>query len=265
MWMGKTELIVDGVSKTMDTVPMSLNGRTMVPVRFAAENVGCDVQWFPATSEISILYNHIESDSLPTPGLSNPVEPPTQPPTTEATSVSQTGTGGALTGKYMDIFASEVYYMKYSLEVDGEDMGTEVEMAINKDDMATKTEFEMDGEVFTSRIVTKGNSMYMINDETQTVMVMNMPVDAESNDYAKYEYIGSGTGTVKGKTLPYEEYELDSATMKYYFDGNDLYAIETKDSDTNTVALMIIHEFSTNIPADMFDIPADYEIMSFPF
>ena len=49
MWLGKTDLVVDGQNKTMDVAPQSVNDRTLVPVRFAAENVGYDVEWLEAT------------------------------------------------------------------------------------------------------------------------------------------------------------------------------------------------------------------------
>jgi hypothetical protein len=40
----------------MDVAPMTINDRTMVPVRFAAENVGCIVDWIGSTSEIVIVF-----------------------------------------------------------------------------------------------------------------------------------------------------------------------------------------------------------------
>ena len=52
MWLNKQEISVDGQNKTMDIAPQSIAGRTMVPLRFAAENVGCEVTWLPESSEI---------------------------------------------------------------------------------------------------------------------------------------------------------------------------------------------------------------------
>jgi len=37
-------------------VPEIINGRTMLPLRFVAENLGCDVQWDDATKTITIIY-----------------------------------------------------------------------------------------------------------------------------------------------------------------------------------------------------------------
>ena len=56
MWLDKTNLVADGKNLTMDVAPVSINDRTMVPVRFAAENLGCEVNWEEATKEIVIKY-----------------------------------------------------------------------------------------------------------------------------------------------------------------------------------------------------------------
>ena len=56
MWLDKTSLVADGNNLTMDVAPVSINDRTMVPVRFAAENLGCEVKWEEATKEVVIKY-----------------------------------------------------------------------------------------------------------------------------------------------------------------------------------------------------------------
>ncbi len=45
MWVNKTSLKLNGSTKAMDVAPMVVNDRTMVPVRFVAENFGYEVQW----------------------------------------------------------------------------------------------------------------------------------------------------------------------------------------------------------------------------
>jgi len=54
MWIGKTELKLNGNTKSMDVAPMVMGGRTMVPVRFVAENFGYDVQWKETQQKIII-------------------------------------------------------------------------------------------------------------------------------------------------------------------------------------------------------------------
>ena len=56
MWLDKMDLVINGVNSKMDVAPISVNGRTMVPVRFAAENSGCVVEWLKKTQEIVIVY-----------------------------------------------------------------------------------------------------------------------------------------------------------------------------------------------------------------
>lgn len=56
MWMGKTDIKINGVSKKMDVAPASKNSRTFVPVRFAAENLNCKVDWINSTKEAVIVF-----------------------------------------------------------------------------------------------------------------------------------------------------------------------------------------------------------------
>lgn len=54
MWIGKADIKLNGSIKTMDTAPVILNGRTMVPVRFVAENFGYSVTWKSAEQTVVI-------------------------------------------------------------------------------------------------------------------------------------------------------------------------------------------------------------------
>ncbi len=61
LWIGKPLARVNGIEKPIDpnnlkVVPMILNGRTMLPVRFVAENLGCRVEWDPTTRTVTIIY-----------------------------------------------------------------------------------------------------------------------------------------------------------------------------------------------------------------
>ncbi len=56
MWLGSKSLVANGQTMSMDVPPDVLNGRTMLPIRFAAENLGCDVEWINSTREIVIVY-----------------------------------------------------------------------------------------------------------------------------------------------------------------------------------------------------------------
>lgn len=56
MWMNKTDIKINGVAGKMDVAPVAKNGRTFVPVRFAAENLNCKVDWINSTKEAVIVY-----------------------------------------------------------------------------------------------------------------------------------------------------------------------------------------------------------------
>lgn len=49
MYSGENRYTVNGLSKTMDVAPYVKDGRTLVPLRFVAEELGCDVTLFEDT------------------------------------------------------------------------------------------------------------------------------------------------------------------------------------------------------------------------
>lgn len=56
MWVGRDSLIHNGQKRTIDTPPMIKAGRTYVPLRFAAESLGCKVDWNGANRSITISW-----------------------------------------------------------------------------------------------------------------------------------------------------------------------------------------------------------------
>jgi hypothetical protein len=61
LWIGKNTTRVNGITKPIDStnskvVPEIINGRTMLPLRFVTENLGCTVQWDGSTQTITIIY-----------------------------------------------------------------------------------------------------------------------------------------------------------------------------------------------------------------
>ncbi|HRT37203.1 MAG TPA: copper amine oxidase N-terminal domain-containing protein [Caldisericia bacterium] len=61
LWIGKSIAKVNGVNTPIDptnpkVVPMIISGRTMLPVRFVAENLGCKVDWDQDTKTVTITY-----------------------------------------------------------------------------------------------------------------------------------------------------------------------------------------------------------------
>jgi hypothetical protein len=61
LWIGKSVAKVNGIDIPIDStnpkvVPEIINSRTMLPLRFVTENLGCDVQWDGTTKTITITY-----------------------------------------------------------------------------------------------------------------------------------------------------------------------------------------------------------------
>jgi len=61
LWIGKNLARVNGEYKLIDpgnpnVVPLIINGRTMLPVRFVSENLGCKVDWDPQNRLVTITY-----------------------------------------------------------------------------------------------------------------------------------------------------------------------------------------------------------------
>ncbi len=61
LWIGKPQARVNGEMKWIDpnnhdVKPIIVNGRTMLPLRFVAENLGCTVKWDASTKTITITY-----------------------------------------------------------------------------------------------------------------------------------------------------------------------------------------------------------------
>ena len=56
MWLDRTDMMIDGKPGSMDVSPQAINDRTMLPVRFAIESIGCAIEWIGSTQEIVIVY-----------------------------------------------------------------------------------------------------------------------------------------------------------------------------------------------------------------
>ena len=61
LWIGKPQARVNGEMKWIDennhdVKPIIVNSRTMLPLRFVAENLGCTVEWDASTRTITITY-----------------------------------------------------------------------------------------------------------------------------------------------------------------------------------------------------------------
>jgi hypothetical protein len=56
MWLEQNGILVNGKAWEIDVAPTTINDRTMLPVRFVVENLGCQIEWIEATEEIVIAF-----------------------------------------------------------------------------------------------------------------------------------------------------------------------------------------------------------------
>jgi hypothetical protein len=61
LWIGKNSARINGAEKSMDISPQIINERTMLPLRFISENLGCQVNWDENTKKIIISYRKNDS------------------------------------------------------------------------------------------------------------------------------------------------------------------------------------------------------------
>jgi hypothetical protein len=57
MRLDSKDITADGAPKSMDVAPTVKNGRTLLPIRFAAENLSCEIEWIGSTREIVIVFS----------------------------------------------------------------------------------------------------------------------------------------------------------------------------------------------------------------
>lgn len=177
--------------------------------------------------------------------------------------------GERLSVAFVDIMANDNFTMVYStlIEMDGKEIEARMTMVRSHD----RNAFKMDSEIVSTTTITEEDKMYIISDETQTVMVMAFNPDEiiedefddsptlQDIDASSMEYIGKGTGTFMGNTRDYEEYLVDGDRILYYFDGNHLDGMELI-SDSGTT-IMDIEVMTDDVDESIFEIPENYQMI----
>lgn len=175
---------------------------------------------------------------------------------------------GKLSKSYIEIMESGNYYMAFrsTTTFEGEMMESETMMTVSGDRTAMQSK---SADTETEMVMMDGN-IYMIDHVSKTVIVMpqttaegdetlpEMPESSEPVEVDDIEYIGSG----EEDGLVYEEYRTEGGTqIFYYFDGSDLKKIKTIDESFESI--MEILELSDNVSEDAFEIPSDYQQVTY--
>ncbi len=168
-----------------------------------------------------------------------------------------------LSSTYVDIMKDGRFYMRYiaTVTTDEGDFESEIATATDGETVANI----MDTMGIKMRTLVKDGSFYQIDDASKTYMKLDIPemqMDTGLTETEDLVYLGSGTDSVNGKVLPYEEYQVSDGTIRFYMDNKSLYALVIKTADGDMT--MLVLEISDKIPAGMLELQADYKETAMP-
>jgi len=169
-------------------------------------------------------------------------------------------------GQFVEMMESGTYYLDCSAYVMG--IETSMKMAVDGKDSSV----EVSGVGFPVRMLTLDGKMYYMNDDKKVYMVLEGEEAPDPTDNGVYDFDGikfgkNGTGPISDlagiddNSYDYEEFTVDAdgdkAVARYYFKGDNLYAIEVKIGDMGST--MVINEMTKNIPDGLMKLPSGYE------
>ena len=162
--------------------------------------------------------------------------------------------------KYGNIFRSHEYTLNataYELDSKGNKTGTGSPLIVAEHAGDYYMEASDGGQ--TMKIVITDGKMNMISDAEKSIMVMPMDSMDDSDTIRMPDTIdvtSSGNGKLDGKTYYYEKTtDTDGIVTTYWYNGNDLYAIQSDDM------IMYINSIVQKADPSLFVVPTGYEVM----
>ena len=151
---------------------------------------------------------------------------------------------------------SDVLKFRGVVDLDPEDIFSDVTIASEGENSL----WIIQAEGSKSHIITKGDTAFMVDDESHSYItgtMSNMETSMINGESLKFS--SEGEEIIDGRTMKYEEYSYDIGKLKFFFDTEDdkkLHAV----LNTNPVetVMMEITEFSENVTPDMFEVPEGY-------
>ena len=178
--------------------------------------------------------------------------------TSEDSEAEQIDTSKLLSNPYVELLKSGRYVLKFRgvVDLDPEDIFSDVTIASEGENSL----WIIQAEGSKSHIITKGDTAFMIDDESDSYItgtMSNMETSMINGESLKFS--SEGEEIIDGRTMKYEEYSYDIGKLKFFFDTEDdkkLHAV----LNTNPVetVMMEITEFSENVTPDMFEVPEGY-------
>ena len=178
--------------------------------------------------------------------------------TSEDSEAEQVDTSKLLSNPYVELLKSGRYVLKFRgvVDLDPEDIFSDVTIAREGENSL----WIIQAEGSKSHIITKGDTAFMVDDESHSYItgtMSNMETSMINGESLKFS--SEGEEIIDGRTMKYEEYSYDIGKLKFFFDTEDdkkLHAV----LNTNPVetVMMEITEFSENVTPDMFEVPEGY-------
>ena len=178
--------------------------------------------------------------------------------TSEDSEAEQVDTSKLLSNPYVELLKSGRYVLKFRgvVDLDPEDIFSDVTIAKEGENSL----WIIQAEGSKSHIITKGDTAFMVDDESHSYItgtMSNMETSMINGESLKFS--SEGEEIIDGRTMKYEEYSYDIGKLKFFFDTEDdkkLHAV----LNTNPVetVMMEITEFSENVTPDMFEVPEGY-------
>ena len=178
--------------------------------------------------------------------------------TSEDSEAEQIDTSKLLSNPYVELLKSGRYVLKFRgvVDLDPEDIFSDVTIAREGENSL----WIIQAEGSKSHIITKGDTAFMVDDESHSYItgtMSNMETSMINGESLKFST--EGEEIIDGRTMKYEEYSYDIGKLKFFFDTEDdkkLHAV----LNTNPVetVMMEITEFSENVTPDMFEVPEGY-------
>ena len=178
--------------------------------------------------------------------------------TSEDSEAEQIDTSKLLSNPYVELLKSGRYVLKFRgvVDLDPEDIFSDVTIAREGENSL----WIIQAEGSKSHIITKGDTAFMVDDESHSYItgtMSNMETSMINGESLKFS--SEGEEIIDGRSMKYEEYSYDIGKLKFFFDTEDdkkLHAV----LNTNPVetVMMEITEFSENVTPDMFEVPEGY-------
>ena len=111
------------------------------------------------------------------------------------------------------------------------------------------------------RLLIQNGKYHMISDAEKTIMTITLDEDGMTFLFpSAYNVTKSGSGRFDGKSMSYEVSNDDGNEITYWYNGSNLYAMQSKD-DYGDLSAVIISSFEQKVDSSLFRLPSGYETL----